>query len=208
MLGKIIVKCAICNKEFEVYPYRKDTGKYCSMKCMYKGISTTANLKRKSILESGMKKCSLCKEIKQFSDFYTSKQKRDGYDSWCKKCKLASQYKYLKNPEAWAKRVEFRKKYNLNTKERRKFNRMKRLYGVTFDKYEDLINKQKGICAICGDDLKFKHNASIDHCHKTNNIRGILCTNCNSGLGHFKDDRRILGKAIKYLKHHTLQGMS
>jgi hypothetical protein len=152
-----------------------------------------------------MKKCSLCKEVKPFSDFYTSKQKNDGYDSWCKKCKLASQRKYLKNPEAWAKRVEFRKKYNLDTKERRKFVRMKHLYGVTFDQYKDLINKQNGLCAICGDKLNFVRHATIDHCHKTNDIRGILCINCNSGIGLFKDDPKIIAKAAEYLEYHIHQ---
>lgn len=40
----------------------------------------------------------------------------------------------------------------------------------------------------------------IDHCHKTNQVRGLLCFSCNSALGHFKDNVESLKKAIKYLK--------
>lgn len=146
-----------------------------------------------------MKKCSKCKTLKPKSEFYSSNQKKDGLDCWCKKCKLLANQKYVKNPEVAAKRREFRKIYNLNTKERRKFNRMKHLYGVTFDQYNELIKQQNGKCKICDAQLDFDRHAHIDHCHKTKEIRGVLCGNCNSGLGHFKDNVEILRRAIEYL---------
>ena len=52
------------------------------------------------------------------------------------------------------------------------------------------------LCAIC----ESKERLVVDHCHKTKVIRGVLCTPCNIGLGHFADDPERLAKAIEYLK--------
>lgn len=60
---------------------------------------------------------------------------------------------------------------------------------------------QVGRCAICEEILPIdtKH-IHVDHCHKTNITRGLLCAGCNKGLGFFKDDIRIMERAISYLK--------
>lgn len=57
---------------------------------------------------------------------------------------------------------------------------------------------QNGLCAICYSQLDSK--AHLDHDHSTNKIRGILCANCNTGLGMFRDRISILLNAIEYLK--------
>ena len=57
-----------------------------------------------------------------------------------------------------------------------------------------LWNKEN--CDLCGDYMSKKN---IDHCHSTNKVRGVLCTNCNTALGKFKDDIELLKKAINYL---------
>lgn len=79
-------------------------------------------------------------------------------------------------------------------------------YGVTVGDIEALAEKQGHSCAICGihkDDIEhaaFKHNPLvIDHDHATGAVRGLLCTNCNAGLGQFKDNVGLLAKAISYL---------
>lgn len=60
---------------------------------------------------------------------------------------------------------------------------------------------QAGMCAICGDDLsKETKEVMVDHCHKTNRIRGLLCRRCNIGLGFFEDDIDRLKEAINYLE--------
>jgi Autographiviridae endonuclease VII len=66
-------------------------------------------------------------------------------------------------------------------------------------RYQTLITHQEGKCAICGEfpNKKLCH----DHDHDTGLIRGLLCHNCNTGLGHFKDSEKLLLKAIEYLKH-------
>lgn len=57
--------------------------------------------------------------------------------------------------------------------------------------------KENSVCEICGETTTKK--LRIDHCHKTLVIRGILCNDCNLGIGRFKDDPKLLEAAIAYL---------
>ena len=59
--------------------------------------------------------------------------------------------------------------------------------------------KQNNKCAICDNTFEI---LAVDHCHTTNKVRGLLCTNCNNGLGRFKDNIQFLKNAIKYLKQN------
>jgi hypothetical protein len=81
-----------------------------------------------------------------------------------------------------------------------KDRRLKRNYGIGLDFYEQLLGKQDGKCAICGEPENGRALA-VDHDHGTGNIRGLLCTNCNNGLGRFRDDVSRLRNAIEYLKN-------
>lgn len=82
------------------------------------------------------------------------------------------------------------------TKLLRKNQRMMKRYGIDMNDYEKLYREQKGKCAICG--IK-KEKLDIDHCHFTNEIRGLLCGSCNRALGLMKDNIDFFNKAIKYL---------
>lgn len=188
--------CKLCGNSFSTTTKKTEL---CSSICRGKYITIIAKEKAVLRLAVGRKKCSKCGTVKDLSLFYKKITNSDGLDSWCKKCKLLENQKYVKNPEVASYKREFRKRYNLETKEKRKFNRMKHLYGVTFEEYNKMLKEQNGKCKICNDLLDFNRHAHIDHCHETNAIRGILCYNCNSGLGHFKDNIDILYKAIKYL---------
>lgn len=67
-----------------------------------------------------------------------------------------------------------------------------------------LLERQNFSCAICREFAQEnKKRLSVDHNHETNQIRGLLCTYCNVGLGYFKDNPRLLAEAIKYLEHHN-----
>ena len=72
-------------------------------------------------------------------------------------------------------------------------------YGMTPAEYAELLNDQKGVCAICGGNSGEKR-LSVDHCHDTQRIRGLLCTRCNSILGFAKDEKAVLRNAIEYLQ--------
>lgn len=70
-------------------------------------------------------------------------------------------------------------------------------YGLTEESYTALLNKQRGCCAICGESMEI---IAIDHCHTTGEVRGLLCKQCNSGIGFLREDETILLSAVSYLK--------
>jgi hypothetical protein len=81
-------------------------------------------------------------------------------------------------------------------------------YGITEQEYGILLLKQKGVCAICGNaETKTLHGVknplSVDHCHNTNQVRGLLCGKCNTAIGLLNDDIAMLSKAIAYLANTT-----
>ncbi len=76
----------------------------------------------------------------------------------------------------------------------------KHKYGITLQFYKDLLEQQGNVCAICKNTCKFRKRLSIDHCHATGKIRGLLCHKCNTGLGCFNDDKTYLAQALQYLE--------
>lgn len=76
-------------------------------------------------------------------------------------------------------------------------------YGITLEDYEAMLEKQGGTCAICESSIPGGNGAfSVDHCHSTGKVRGLLCRLCNSGLGHFRDSPGLLYRAVEYLRNH------
>jgi hypothetical protein len=71
-------------------------------------------------------------------------------------------------------------------------------YGITVEQYDFMIKAQNNKCAICKNE--FTKTPSIDHCHNTSLVRGLLCSDCNVGIGFLKDNKEYLSNAIKYLK--------
>lgn len=80
---------------------------------------------------------------------------------------------------------------------RKRKQKLKSKYNLTLEEYNLMYSKQEGRCLICG---TFYNKLNIDHCHTTGKVRGLLCTLCNTGLGSFKDNSSLLGRAILYLK--------
>ena len=122
-----------------------------------------------------MKRCTTCKINKKNSDFYAHKTNKDRLH---KECSLCLNIRSTK--------THFKNKYNL-----------------TIEQRDNLILQQNNCCAICGDKFVSSKHTHVDHCHKTNKIRKILCTSCNTGLGCFNDDQERLKKAIDYLEYHA-----
>lgn len=78
--------------------------------------------------------------------------------------------------------------------------RLKR-YGLTEETYFTILQTQNFVCKICGvPEANPDDNLSVDHCHRTGRVRGLLCKACNSMLGQADDNPTILLKAIQYLK--------
>jgi Autographiviridae endonuclease VII len=162
-----------------------------------------------------MKTCPKCKEIKIFEDFHKLKRSKNGLSSWCKKCKSEdSREHYLKNSARIIKRTGENAKKNPNSKKRRHDdyiknkerdrigNRRRRLdgYGLTFEDYDRMLSEQNNSCKICKESPKY--TLRVDHSHKTSKVRGLLCNECNKGLGLFKDNPTLLRKAADYLNEY------
>ena len=85
---------------------------------------------------------------------------------------------------------------------------LKHEYGITLAEYEVLFTKQNGVCAICERPEKTidkKQNKArrlaVDHCHSTNKIRGLLCFECNTGIGKFGDNPQLIERAANYVRN-------
>jgi hypothetical protein len=76
-----------------------------------------------------------------------------------------------------------------------------RTYGLTVEEYNQMLIDQKGACAICNiHQTELDRILCVDHDHETGLIRGLLCSNCNTGIGYLKDSKEILINSIKYLE--------
>lgn len=131
-----------------------------------------------------MKKCVTCKEEKKEEDFNKNSRKKNGKSNVCRSCAYATVKKWRRNNPEKAKAGDRR-------------TRLKYEYKITEEDYERILKKQKGLCAICMSEPDKFH---IDHRHSDGKVRGLLCFNCNLGLGHFKDNEYSLMKAVYYLR--------
>jgi hypothetical protein len=147
--------------------------------------------------EPAEKTCTCCLTTKPIDDFYLTKNGTKANKlvrkSQCKECMKSKMRKWGKeNPE---KHAHTRWVYDLRT-----------TYGMTEKQWLDLLAAQGGGCAICGENEKTVHRSgavwrlSVDHCHTTGKIRGILCNRCNRAIGLLKDDVQLLRKATDYLE--------
>lgn len=85
-------------------------------------------------------------------------------------------------------------------------SRLKRAFNITVDQFNQLLAAQNGVCAICGAEETVRRRSgdkirlAVDHCHVTGKVRALLCSNCNKGLGSFKDSPELLRKGADYLE--------
>ena len=84
-----------------------------------------------------------------------------------------------------------------------------RRFEISMDDYNRMLEAQGGVCAICKHPETHKRNGklkamAVDHSHKTGAIRGLLCCDCNTGIGKLKDSVNVLSNAIDYLRKHNI----
>ena len=163
--------------------------------------------------------CTRCGEIKDITEFSPSKRGKDGRRSHCHTCCCISSKEWRsKNADKVRKTIALYRKNNpekikewakrnpekIKAKSRKQD--LKRNHNITQKEYEMLLNSQDGKCAICHTDRPNCRNVehlSVDHDHETGRIRGLLCQNCNLGIGHLKDNTTILESALFYLKERS-----
>ena len=86
-------------------------------------------------------------------------------------------------------------------KEKIRESNLKQRYNLSIEEYENLLRSQNGQCKICkATKNKSNRRLSVDHCHKSGKIRGLLCNHCNVAIGMLKDNPELLKQAISYLK--------
>ena len=126
-----------------------------------------------------MKTCTKCKETKDFSMFHKNKARLDGHRSQCVACQRAAR--------DVGKKREYDRAYQLSRK-----------YGLTPECFDRMMAEQSNCCAIC--QREFTKTPHVDHCHKSGEVRGLLCSNCNRAIGFLGDDPLTVSRAVDYLE--------
>jgi hypothetical protein len=173
-----------------------------------------------ALLSDGSKRCPACGETRPASGFYLiatfHHQNGDNYSGYCRDCQSCCVAKARARRAAWSaerRRVD-QDRSNARRAARREADpllvrkeNLRRNFGLSHAEYDALLAGQAGVCAICH---QFHANKGqtylqVDHDHATGAIRGLLCGQCNKGLGNFSDDPTRLRAAIEYLARRQPQ---
>lgn len=133
-----------------------------------------------------MKVCTKCKEPKSLDKFSKGKGFKDGIYSICKRCR--NDLRNSKGPR------------NVNKLQAKAWV-LKSNYNLTLAQFNELRIKQDYRCAICGlhESDNRQGTLHVDHCHDTGKVRGLLCLQCNRGIGMLRDNAKLCTKAAEYL---------
>jgi peroxiredoxin family protein len=138
----------------------------------------------RKINKDGTLQCTKCEVTQPTWRFPVARARKTGHASWCSNCQ--ARYHEVNKERAHA---------NM------KRNHFKRKYGMTLEEVIELGKEQDNKCPICTQQLVYeKYGYAVDHDHVTDEVRGILCFNCNRSLGGFKDDPVVLRAAADYLE--------
>jgi len=201
----MLKRCKECKKELEHSLFH------------IKGKTKTGAIKRDTICKnckssvqqrltllygsSGLKKCSECQNNLTWDNFsYKICEGLRYLRSKCKTCSTTSWNNWAElHPEYKNKKLESDRKAHAENK---KYYRR----GITKNQYMCIAEEQKNLCAICKMPSKDGHELSIDHNHKTNQVRGLLCKECNRALGLFGDNINTVQNALNYLQERGSYG--
>lgn len=154
-----------------------------------------------------MKRCSVCGAAKDATSFHKDKRTASGLKSECKACSSAY---YFKNKTAIAEKAKvFAKRHPDRLAKRRRNAQLRYLYGISLKQYSDMLAAQDNACAICGKpEAKRSYwgsplSLAVDHSHKTNKVRKLLCRRCNLVVGQVDEDITLLRKLVNYLEHEN-----
>ena len=128
--------------------------------------------------------CPKCEQMLPRTEFYKDSARKEGITAYCKPCKTAVNQNWRDNNPKEYKQSQLRQ-------------RRKREYGLSDEDMQKKLNFQQHKCEICK--IGIGWDCHDDHDHLTGQVRGLLCSTCNTGLGMFKDNSVILGNAINYL---------
>lgn len=204
--GKRRSECKLCHNAYQRVLYLEKVGKF---KREVRGENR----------ESDPKQCIRCRRIKPLSEFNIHNHKKGQHKNLCKQCQYEWAQKFNQSPhgkelrEEWNKEnrekiEQYRELYKndpdkkAKSKEYQREYWLKKEFNMTLEEYNNLLQKQDGKCAICGTNNpgnKKNKNFPVDHDPKTGKVRGLLCHNCNIGIGNLRHDPSLLRSAIDYL---------
>lgn len=148
--------------------------------------------------------CKSCKKDYYKNYYLENRDKsisaaKEHYDKNKDAIKEYRKYWYSKNKDKISEKNRLWRKENVDRvrKQKRSYN-----YKIDQSKFDDIMSKQNGSCAICGGGQTRRNTQtlSVDHCHKSGVIRGLLCQHCNSTLGMARDNPETLESAAAYLR--------
>lgn len=167
------------------------------------------------------KVCKKCNLEKELAYFYKDKGVKDGHRNQCRICDIEKSSKWNKsNPDAHAEHErnhrdhnpdivkENKARHTKNNPEAIKNTYLKCTYGLSLEELNLLKALQDNKCAVCGKHETAIHangnikSLSIDHCHETGKVRGLLCNNCNTAEGLLKGNSSIIRKLADYVDKH------
>ena len=137
---------------------------------------------------SGMKQCTKCLEWKPLAAYSKKnpKNRKPGIQPRCKVC-------CAQDTRSW----------NEANKETARERYLQKRYGISEQEYHARLLSQDNCCLICKKEFKDgpfgPDSPVVDHCHNKGHVRGILCNECNRGLGYFRDNPEALKRAASYL---------
>lgn len=142
------------------------------------------------------KKCNQCNTIKNIEEFPRADPRSKSYHRyangikpWCKDCYRLYNKKYMKK---------------VRTSGSKKYSHYYKKYKLTQEDVILMHEKRNFKCDICNQNTNHRYDKlCVDHCHKTDKVRGLLCFSCNTLLGNAKDSIEILKNAIKYLEKNN-----
>jgi hypothetical protein len=147
------------------------------------------------VLDGG-RVCVTCGENKPITEFFKHSRSSRGYKRICKACEIAGLKRWRhENPE--------------DARKRARAARIRMDYGMSTLEFQAMVEAQENCCKIC--DKEFHPDGGyagpyVDHNHSTGKVRELLCFECNSGLGRFKDNPELLKRAASYLEKHKSDG--
>lgn len=159
-------------------------------------------LNRAFLLEDNMPRCKQCnKELLNknsnaiwCNENCRSKFRWNNVQGYKDHCLQRSKISYQKNKQRYKEKYQQRQKRLIR-------------YDLSHEDFLKLLASQEYKCSIClREEKSLSIRLSIDHDHKTNKVRGLLCNRCNSMLGLAQDSEKILYKAIQYLRKHKQKG--
>ena len=136
-----------------------------------RGAVDAEPLRRERTTTSDAMRCSRCGETKPIGDFHKDSRAPQGVIKWCQVCFTDYNTNYARTHRS----------SDVTAADRSRDARYRKMYDMTADEYATLLDYQEGVCAICGTPPK-RIRLAVDHDHKTGEVRGLLCGQCNRRL--------------------------